>query len=294
VTAAALAAVLAGCTDSPDSSGRSTPPSSSSSSSSQTGATVAEASLAATLTQSRTDLDTPMINAELTNIGDAPITVASIAVSSPDLATVEPTPKDTTYAPGQIIDLRTPYGRPICESDSLTAATYELTLSDGSTLTLPIDRHGLRWLDGLYRHDCAVRALGQVARVQFAPTASRTTIDGAQYVKASLTVYRPESSRGLRQPFEIRGVSGSVLLRLLPRTPGEFPFTLKPGDFVENIPILIGTFRCGPHELSASQQTFLLSAYARTPRVPTQRLILVPPAPLRAKAQKLLVDVCLG
>jgi hypothetical protein len=251
-------------------------------------------SLAATLTQSRTDLGTPMINAELTNTGTAPVTVTSVALSSPDLASVEPSPKDTTYAPGQIIDLRTPYGRPRCESDSLTSASYDLVLDDGSTLTLPIDQHGLRWLAGLYRHDCAVRALGRVARVQFGPAATRTTIDGAQYVKASLTVYRPESSTGLHQPFEIRGLSGSVLLRLLPRTAGEFPFTLKPGDFVARIPILIGTFRCGPHELSASQQTFLLSAYARTPNVPTQRLILVPPAPLRAKAQRLLVDVCLG
>jgi hypothetical protein len=249
----------------------------------------------ATLTQSRTDLGTPMINAELTNIGAEPVTVVSIAVRSPDLARVPPSPKDTAYAPGQVIDLRTPYGRPRCGSDSLTAASYVLRLEGGSALTIPIDEHGLRWLAGLYRHDCAVRALGEVARVQFAPTASRTSIDGAQYIEARLTVRRPESSRGsLNEPFEIRGLSGSVLLRLLPRSAGEFPFTLRPGDLVESVPILIGTFRCGPHELSASQQTFLLSAYARTPSVPTQRLILVPPAPLRAKAQRLLVDVCLG
>jgi hypothetical protein len=96
------------------------------------------------------------------------------------------------------------------------------------------------------------------------------------------------------EPFEIRELSGSVLLRLLPRTGGELPFTLRPSQQSAVLPVLIGTFRCGPHELSASQQTFLLSAYARTPTVPIQRLILVPPAPLRAKAQRLLVDVCLG
>jgi hypothetical protein len=234
-----------------------------------------------------------MINAELTNTGTAPVTVTSVAVSSPDLAPVEPTPKDTTYAPGQIIDLRTPYGRPLCESDSLTAASYDLVLADGSTLTLPLDRHGLRWLDGIYRHDCAVRALGEVAHVAFAPGSTRVSPGGADYLEATLLVRRPAGSPA-REPFEIRELSGSVLLRLLPRTPGELPFTLQPGQRSASVPILIGSFRCGPHELSASQQTFLLSAYARTPDVPTQRLILVPPAPLRAQAQRLLVDVCLG
>jgi hypothetical protein len=247
----------------------------------------------ATLTQSRTDLGTPMINAQLTNVGDAPITVTSIEVRSPDLARVEPSPKDTTYAPGRIIDLRTPYGRPLCQSDSLTAASYVLTLDDGSTVTLPIDKHGLRWLDGIYRHDCAVRELSAVARVAFNPDATRTTVSGEQYLKGSLSVRRP-AGRPADEPFEIRWVSGSVLLRLLPRTPGQFPFTLEPGQRSARVPILIGTFRCGPHELSASQQTFLLSAYARTPSVHTQRLIIVPPPPLRAKAQQLLVDVCVG
>lgn len=244
------------------------------------------------MTQSRTDLGTPMINAELTNTGDQPVTVASVAVSSPDFAPVEPSPKDTTYAPGQIIDLRTPYGRPLCKADTLTSVSYDVTLDDGSTLTLPLDNHGLRWLAGIYRHDCAVRALGTVARVAFAPDATRTSAGGAEYLEASLIVRRPAGDAS--EAFEIRELSGSVLLRLLPRTPGEFPFTLKPGQRSASIPILIGSFRCGPHELSASQQTFLLSAYARTDAVPTQRLILVPPTPLRAKAQKLLVDVCLG
>jgi hypothetical protein len=72
------------------------------------------------------------------------------------------------------------------------------------------------------------------------------------------------------------------------------PFTLRAGVRRARLPVLIGTFRCGPHELSASQQTFLLSAYARTSSVHTQRLIIVPPARLRADAQRLLVDVCVG
>jgi hypothetical protein len=280
-----LAGVLTACTGSADDSSPST-------SVSTTSATD-QATFAATLTQSRTDVGTPMINAELTNIGTEPVTVTSVAVSSPDLASVAPTPKDTTYAPGQIIDLRTPYGRPLCESDSLSSASYDLALDDGSTLTLPIDNHGLRWLAEIYRGDCAVRALGEVARVQFAPDASRTSVGSDPYLLAGLIVRRP-AGRPTSEPFEIRELSGSVLLQLLPRTSGELPFTLKPGQRSARVPVLIGTFRCDAHALAASQQTFLLSAYARTSTVPTQRLILEPPAPLRAKAQRLLVDVCVA
>jgi hypothetical protein len=192
-----------------------------------------------------------------------------------------------------VIDLRTPYGRPRCDADALTEATYRLVLDDGSIMTVPLDLHGLRWLDGLYRHDCNVRALLAVARVSFAREGRRVQIHGEQYVSTSLLVARPPQARS-REAFEVRSLSGSVLLRLLPRTTSELPFTLRPGVARARLPILIGTFRCGPHELSASQQTFLLSAYARTRDVRTQRLILVPPAPLRAAAQRLLVDVCVG
>ena len=287
-----LAAVLAACTGSPD-DGATSPATTSAGATYITEGLPPMASFAATLTQSRTDVGTSMINAELTNTGTEPVTVASIAVSSPDLASVAPSPKDTTYAPGQIIDLRVPYGRPLCKSDSLVSASYELVLDNGSAVTLPVDQHGLRWLAGLYRHDCALRALGNVATVAFAPAATRTSRGGQQYLEASLVVRRPTGNPA-NEPFEIREVSGSVLLRLLPRTSHELPFTVKPGQRVAHMPVLIGTFRCDAHALSASQQTFLLSAYAGTESVPTQRLILVPPAPLRAKAQQLLVDVCLG
>lgn len=249
--------------------------------------------MAATLTQSRTDLGTPMINAQLTNTSEVSVTVASIAIRSPELAPVPTSLKGTTYAPGRIIDLRLPYGRPLCKSDKLTSATYEVTLDDGTTLSLPLDQHGLGWLNGLYRHDCAVRALEQVAKIEFSPAARRTTRGADQYLEASLIVRRPPNSP-MDTPFEVKGLGGSVLLRMLPRTAGEFPFVLEPGQREATIPILIGTFRCGPHEMSASQQTFVLSAYASTPDVHVQRLILPPPAPLREKAQQLLVDVCVG
>jgi hypothetical protein len=252
-----------------------------------------EAPFAATLTQSRTDLGTPMVNAQLTNTSDTPVTVASIEVRSPALAAVPASEKDTTYEPGRIIDLRTPYGRPLCKTDKLTSATFELVLDDGTTLSLPVDKHGLGWLNGLYRHDCAVRALERVAKVAFAPDAQRTTRGTDQYLEASLTVRRPADSP-TSTPFEVHELGGSVLLRMLPRTAGEFPFVLAPGQRQATIPILIGTFRCGPHEMSASQQTFVLSAYASTPDLHVQRLILTPPPVVREKAQQLLVDVCVG
>lgn len=280
VAAAAAALALTGCTGGAD-DGRSTGP---------TASTAPAVAFDATLTQSRTDLGTPMVNAQLTNVGADTVTVQSIAIASPQLAPTAPTPKGTTYAPGRIIDLRIPYGRPRCDADTLASATYELTLSDGSELSLPVDGHGTRWLAGLYRHDCAVRALEAVARVSFAPQSRRVTRGGEQYLEGSVRVRRPVG--GPAQPFEIRELGGSVLLRLLPRSPGQFPWVLRPGVHAGRVPYLMGTFRCGPHELSASQQTFLLSAYAATPGVRLQRLIIVPPPPLRAAAQRLLVDVC--
>lgn len=230
--------------------------------------------LSATFTQSRVNEGTRTVNAELTNTSDAPVTVASIALESSQFAALPPADKGSEFAPGQTIDLAIEYGEPTCDGD-LKQASYTAALDDGSTVELSIDSAGMDWLDRLYTKECALRAITDIASIEYGPRFVPDVVDGRQVLTGELVLRRPTDSDDT-QPLTVRSTGGSVLVRVEANPPSALPAELEPGVEELRIPILFGAFRCDQHARSQSSQTFLLSAFVKAPGLPQQRVILVP------------------
>jgi hypothetical protein len=255
-----------------------------------TSATVDGVSFRADLNQSRPQEGTRQINARLTNIGSDAVTVTGIRLETDQITSLPATPKDTTFVPGQVIDVASAYGRPRCHDPSITDASFAVTLSDGSTARVRIDRHGLAWLNRLYADECGVAAVHEVAAIAYGARFVRTTVDGEPALRGQLLVTRRPDAPATT--LTVDGMAGSVLVKLLAAEQGSLPRTLEPNQRRLTIPILLEAFRCDPHARGGSTQTFLLSVYVKRGDDRQQRVILVPDKPLQARIFSMIDDSC--
>jgi hypothetical protein len=248
----------------------------------------------ATLLQYRPDEGTNRLEVELTNLGPDPVTVHAVHLRWAGLQNAPWTPKDTTYAAGQTIDLTTTYGTAVCDRPIPAHGPRALaTLDDGRTVDVTLDRHGSAMLKRFHARDCALQRLHQTASVSLGTSFRPVQIDGAPYLRGNLVLRRPDSGAESR-PVTVSTLTGSVLLTFTAPAGSRLPVTLHPGRARLDVPVLIGsTFRCDDHGRSQSTQTYLLSAYVRvgSDRSPV-RVIVVPDAHLRAQAQSLMDRAC--
>lgn len=246
--------------------------------------------LAATLTQSRVNEGTRLINAELTNTSDSPVTVETVTLDSSQFGALTPEPKGSVFAPGATIDLAIDYGEPDCDG-ALEQASYTVTLGDGSTQELSIDADGMAWLGRLYDRECALASIADVATIEYGERFRRARVDGELVLAGDLLVHRPPGS-DRSATLTIRGLAGSVLIRFEPDPVGSLPVDLPADQERLEVPITFSPFRCDQHARGQSSQTFLLSVYVVLPGEPQQRLILVPDRGLEGQILDLIADVC--
>jgi hypothetical protein len=245
------------------------------------------------LNQNRPQEGTRSINAHLTNRSGQTLTVTSIRLDTAQIASLPPTPKDTTFAPGRTIDVVTQYGEPRCDGEATSESTFEVTLSDGSTQSIPLTRHGEAWLTRLYADECRVAAIRAVASLAYGPTLVRTTVEGLAALRGTLVVRRANAADD-EATLTIRGVYGSVLIQLEPAEPKALPAVLRPGHDKLSIPIVFRSFRCDSHARADSTQTFVLSVYAQVPDSRQQRVILVPDHTMQRQIFAMIDDACAG
>jgi hypothetical protein len=231
-----------------------------------------------------------VINAELTNASDGPVTVATVALDSSQFAPVPAAEKESPFAPSQTIDLSIEYGNPTCDGP-LKQASFTVQLADGSTVELSIDSAGMEWLDRLYTKECALRSINDIATITYGPEFKRAIVDGQLVLTGELILRRPTDGDAA-QSLTVRSLGGSVLVRMEPNPPPELPAVLKPGIDELRIPISLGAFRCDQHARGQSSQTFLLSAFVKPPDLPQQRVILVPSRSVQNQVFDLIDDVC--
>src|SRR3954467_11139390 len=62
------------------------------------------------------------VQVRLTDTGDTPFTVTSVALSSPGFTPEPPKSVPAAYAPKRVIDLPVPYGAPVCDVAPVPAA----------------------------------------------------------------------------------------------------------------------------------------------------------------------------
>lgn len=252
--------------------------------------TADDVALAATLTQSRVNEGTRIINAELTNTSDAPVVVDTVKLDSSQFATLAPADKGSTFAPGQTIDLAIEYGDPICDGE-LKQTSFTVGLDDGSTVELSIDAAGMQWLNRLYTKECALESVSDIATIEYGPTFTRATVDGELVLTGELVLKRPSGS-DTSTVLTVRSLAGSVLVRFDPNPASALPAQLTPGLEELRIPIEFGAFRCDQHARGQSSQTFLLSVFVKPPDLPQQRVILAPDEQLQGEILDLIDDVC--
>lgn len=245
-----------------------------------------------TLLQYRPDEGTNRLEVELTNDGKDPVTVSSIQIRWPGVRNAPVTPKGTTYAAGQTIDLTTTYGVAVCDITTPTEPVRAVaTFVGGGTTEVTLDRHGTAMLRQFRTRDCALRRLHETASVTLGTSFTVVHLDGQEYLSGTVVVKRRQ---GQSTPVSVVDLTGSVLLTFVSPPDKALPMTLAAGQSELDVPVLIGsTFRCDDHGRSQSTQTFLLSAYLKLGAEHTQeRVVLVPDAAVQAKAQGLMDHAC--
>src|SRR5688500_14076365 len=73
------------------------------------------------------------VQVRITDVGDAPFTVTSVALDSSGFERLGATAVEAGFAPGRTIDLPTPYGEPVCSAAPLPAvAEVTVVRPDGA------------------------------------------------------------------------------------------------------------------------------------------------------------------
>jgi hypothetical protein len=231
--------------------------------------------LTASLVQQRVDEGTRTIDVQMTNAGQSSIHVGSVQLAWSGTTPVPATPKDTDFAPGQIIDLKTAYGEAVCPPTSSDPPSAVLTV-DGERVEVIVDAGGRALLDRLHGKECGLRRVAEAASIAFGPESVPTTVRGQEYLRATLELVRPE--RGSGEPVTVEALLGSVMLVFAPADgPRSLPVTLARYRESLTLPVWIGpTNLCTAHAFAESKQTFILSVFVRVGTEPTQRLILSP------------------
>lgn len=252
----------------------------------------------ASVVQQRIDEGTRRIGIEVTLDKTTSLYVVGVQLRSAGFETVPATGKDTAFAPGQVIDLTTVYGKPLCDGADPTrglSAVLTIENSAGSqrTLEVPVTARGAGLVRRLHEAECARLRLRQAASISYTAF-TRASVDGDEVLVGALELERPTTG-GSRELVLVDSLSGSVLFDFLPiaeATP-RYVARLAPGAERLLLPVLIGSNgRCDQHARSQSTQTFLFSAYVRVGSAVEHREIVVPPRRLQRQALALLDDVC--
>lgn len=252
----------------------------------------------ASVVQQRIDEGTRRIGIEVSVDDKTSLYVVGVQLESPGFETVAVTSKDTAFAPGQVIDLTTVYGKPRCDgADPTKGLTAVLSLKEPAgrkqTLEVPVTAAGAGLIRRLHDAECARFRLQQAASINYADF-TRASVDGAEVLAGALEFERPEQG-GSGEVVLIDSLSGSVLFHFLPleeETPG-YVARLVPSAERLRLRVLIGSNgRCDQHARSQSTQTFLFSAYVQVGSADIHREIVIPPRRLQRQALALLDDVC--
>lgn len=252
----------------------------------------------ASVVQQRIDEGTRHIGIEVSVDPHTSLHVVGVQLKSAGFEAIPITDKDTTFAPGQVIDLTTDYGRPLCDgvdpTDGLSAVlSIDDATGDSRTYEIPVTGSGIGLIRRLHEAECARLALREAAPITYT-TFHRARVDDEEVLVGALRLERPAAG-GSGAAVGVDALLGSVLFdfRALADVRPGLVARLDAGQQVLRVPVRIGSSgRCDQHARSQSTQTFLFSAYVRVGSTAEHREILVPPPTLQRQALALLDDVC--
>jgi hypothetical protein len=241
-TALALAAMmLTGCGGSPAASSSE----SSSSTSAPTAAVPAVPGIDAEIVRLRTDEAIGgQVQVRLTDTGDTPFTVTSVALSSPGFTPEPPKAVTAAYAPKRVIDLPVPYGSPVCDAAPVPAAAdVTVVRPDGTAEQLQVPA-AADVLELIHTEECADLAVLEVVDIEVTGLH-----DDGDTLAGSLTLTRRKGT----EPVKATRLVRSVLIQ----PTAELPLTLAGDEDSAAAPISFTPASCDPHVLSETKKPYV-------------------------------------
>ena len=244
-TATALAVLLcAACGGAPSSASPSSAPSSSPTPSPGP-AVPPVAGIEAEAVQLRTDAAVGgQVQVRVTATGGEPFTVTSVAIDSPGFAPLPDRAVTAAYAPGQTIDLTTPFGEVVCDrAAEPAAARLAVVRPDGRSevLRVPLAAEDLT---EIHADACAARAALAVAGV----AVTGLTVDGEAATGSLVLTRAGDDDRAVT----VTRLEGNVLYHAA----ADLPRTLEEGSASLEVPVEFTMARCDPHALAEVKQPY--------------------------------------
>jgi hypothetical protein len=185
------------------------------------------------------------IHVRITNTGDIPATVTSVALDSPGFDPAPETRREIELGPGNRIDVEAGYGTVRC--DTPPGPAYALLGVAGASpvrvpLATPYDVLGR-----IHDSDCAAEDLEKAAPVTLVPAPAPP--EPTAPLPAQLIVTRGTASGDIR----LDEIGGSVLYDVR----GALPATMPADQDRLSVDITIDAARCDPHALAEAKKPFV-------------------------------------
>ncbi len=186
------------------------------------------------------------VQVRVTDTGAEPFTVTAVQLDSPGFAPLPPRGVTARFAPGQTIDLPTPFGDVDCSAgvDPLGARLTVLR-PDGAVEDLQVPLTG----DTMARVHAGACAAQEVLAV--VGIAVEDLADAGRTVTGEVVLTR----RSGEEPVEVSRLGGSVVLEPVPD--GDLPVTLAAGARELRVPVTFDAERCDPHALAEVKKPFV-------------------------------------
>jgi hypothetical protein len=185
------------------------------------------------------------VQVRITDTGDEPFTVTSVALSSPGFAPVAPREETTEFTPGRVIDLPVKFGEPRCDvAAEPAAASLTVVRPDGSEedLLVPLSAE---ILTRIHEEECAVLAVLEVVDIHVVDLA-----DEDEALTGSLRVTR----RAGDDPVSVTRVGGSVILDV---AADDLPTEMAGDDDERSTPVTFTSATCDPHALAETKKPYV-------------------------------------
>ncbi|MGY1747591.1 hypothetical protein [Blastococcus sp. SYSU D00695] len=186
------------------------------------------------------------VQVTVTDTGDRPFTVTSVAIDSPGFAPLPAVPVTAAFVPGRRTDLPTPYGDPVCDTAAEPAAARLTVVRPSGAveeLRVPMAAESLAAVHTRLCAAAAVQALVAVTVADLVPDGDALT--------GRLVLHR--SGDGEEAVTAVR-LEGSVLYTAR----AELPLELAAGREEASAPVAFTTARCDPHALAETKQPYLM------------------------------------
>lgn len=175
----------------------------------------------------------------VTNTGNAPMVVSSVAIEWPGYPDGAPSPADPTIPAGRTLDLRLDLPDPDCDRAGSEGVVGIVETTQG-TVVHELEASGTTYVRRLWRTQCADVVVRSAVAISYSPTWRVVGEGVGARALGDLVLRRRDGD----EPISVGGVDGSVLYGL--RLPG--PTSLPAGSTLARLPLEITPGnRCDEH-----------------------------------------------